>query len=448
MTDNHVQRKKLEDNNEEDIVAITESFGIFHPLHHHSFAYVTWKLSLPLCDVCQAYLHPFISYVYCIRCQIYVHRGCCKEVKKCSQFSLMFPQSPESPVSPVKSLESSVLPTVSQESPMSVIHVKVSETHPEPNQVLMQQLDTIIATLSNIPSVLGYIPNVHSHYCLWKSSLSYIASFPQHHHVTTNSTFAAMLQSLESMESLEVPCLEAYIHNIQSFTGQVTYLCITLFLSLTFQSLEELFQHIRACIDTITYAIFLQEDMTSIPIDVFHQLTSKVEGIILAYHDNAIYDKIYQAIQVVSNMLLLKFSRENNLDKKTKRKKNAKVDQVVQELVKSVNPLTKLNHLVTLLQVLSKQIPEGEDGADEGWSQMIDTDELIHRFVQLLRQYLLEESSERVDWLAESLFLSSSFVKTSLQASQENGALNYSLVTLQQCLQITFDPRTLSNSTT
>lgn len=362
----------------EDILRITEVYGIFNKVNQHSFSNYRWQIKLVYCCFCDQLINPILEHCYCQRCGSSCHKECQNSTLLCSKFTVNCTDESTSN---------------SQESKACLI-------------------DKVVQNICHLPYVFGgCIPSVGSDYCLWRSAIMSTASIS-----IDETSYTQLVES--AMNPLDVGQI---LSNNDTFPGTVTAVCSKIILSLNFSSLEEMFMHARACIETISLSFYIGRTEDAIDIDNFTQLSCSVENFLMAYNGRAIYDKMFQQITKVSKVMrLLKslsppFNSFDTVDM-------IYMNELGAELVRSTSPQCKMMSLVRILQYLSSN----------SHGNTVETDELLSIFASIISY---QNSSEIVDWYAECLYLTSSFVQSS-PSHELNGIEEYSIVTLQQCMQI------------
>jgi hypothetical protein len=157
-----------------------------------------------------------------------------------------------------------------------------------------------------------------------------------------------------------------------------------------------------------------------------------VEYELLKYQGSAMFDKIFMPIfaisqrfsplSVTSSCVSSASSPLNEESNQTKERMLERVDIICQKISLEMTPKGKI---VVIIEAMREIALSGN----------VDTDELI----LLLSQVIARQSQHHiVNWMAECIFLSSSFV--SPQIVDMNGADGYAITTLQQCVQYLLSP--------
>jgi hypothetical protein len=135
----------------DDCIVKTAIYGLYHPFHFHSFCNTNVPFVPTACAACTKVVYPFMSACVCLRCQSTCHRGCVDLcTTRCQRFTF-------------KGIDSHV--NVKSSSAAAAAAPSSVES------IIQLELDGIVERVRIIPTILGYIPEPGTEFCIWKSVL-------------------------------------------------------------------------------------------------------------------------------------------------------------------------------------------------------------------------------------------------------------------------------------
>lgn len=454
----------------EDVMINTQVYGIFNPVNFHSFQN-TWKiLFLQVCPSCNSRILPLTAACECLRCGCLAHRKCIQSLPTCSFFTF-------------EKLNASSDAKLEGESPKKARSkgkaASAIDSIPAPDKtandmhfdsIFELKLEEIIEKATSIPTILGYIPQIKSPFCIWRTLLRAIV-MRQTTELSRISPFCSAMDPSSTIESKVRSCLS----DLDGFSGQLFVCCFYVFLSLNDLNTKELaIAHGRECIDTIVDGLLCvcNEDGSQDPRFV-RSIVIAVEKFTFHEQNGAFYEKIFQFVTRESNQILLNDTFHDSFQWPEKNWKE--FDKYAVAIKMKHCPKEKLMILVVYLQLIAEittansssvlssangdltsrlyiaSNPEditsiedemkdsklkGKEGVECEEGRVLRREDInADKLIELLGCIIQRQQRQSVcNWIAEYIFLSSDIVST--DSFDSMAAEGYALATLQQCMSI------------
>lgn len=274
-------------NDVEDIMINTQLYGIYSPKNFHSFQN-TWKIVfLQPCQACFARILPLTAACECLRCGCLAHRKCIESLPNCAFFT--FEKSPTrgdgkdgEPVKKSRGKSKTKSITDLGDRTANDMHF---------DSIFELKLEEIIEKACSIPAVLGYVPEIKSPFCIWRTLLRAIV-MRQTTDLNRVAAFCSPEDSSTTIESKVRICLS----DLDGFAGQLFVCCFYVFLSLNAIDTQELaVQHGRECLDTIVDGLLcICNDEVTQDSRIVRTIIVAVEKFVFHEQNGAFYEKIFQ----------------------------------------------------------------------------------------------------------------------------------------------------------
>lgn len=474
-----------------DLLKSTELFGIYNPMNFHSFQ-STHQLFIPeICDVCNKYIYPLYQVCRCLRCKVFSHRECVMKQKNCRLFTFLnqndssiltrgFSSSFSSNLYPVRvSPKSPTSPTNSKKA--SVESDKMNPTINNINVLYSLELHGIVEKALMIPSVLKFLPDPGSKFCIWISILRAVA-IKQDNIPTIINGKDDVLNTVEFSTRVM-----SILEDMNNFPAQVASVCFFVFISINFEYLlpddtttrppskgvtvtRKILQHVRQTFDSILCAILsvsandiIEKDEHAVKTILYciEKFMLSKDGGIMSEKINGVLDsqprprwmrkksKAFDWTEIIPTNIFTLVTSDRLL-------------QLSKELIAELSPHSKLSSLVEIIRYISSPIEHQtnhsnnnssnhnnnesnnnnneSNNSNDSSSNTVDsqlspvthdTDELIQIF-SLMIGYQYHE--HQLNWYREYQVLSSDLLVP--ECYDIHGMEGYALITFQQAMEV------------
>lgn len=153
------------------------------------------------------------------------------------------------------------------------------------------KLEHIVDKACMIPTVLGYIPEPKSAFCIWKAILRAVAMRQ------SNILEHTLPFPTECSDDLVIAA-DGLLVNTETFPAQVALIALLVFVSLRFVSVDSMLAHARECVDTVLCALLsvAPEDLSK-DRSAMQLLTLTVDRFMLSRDSSMMYEKIMREIR-------------------------------------------------------------------------------------------------------------------------------------------------------
>lgn len=265
----------------------TQLYGIHSPKNFHSFQN-TWKIVfLQPCQACSARILPLTPACECLRCGCLAHRKCIESLPTCAFFT--FEKSPSrgdgkdgEPVKKSRGKSKTKSITDLGDRTANDMHF---------DSIFELKLEEIIEKACSIPAVLGYVPEIKSPFCIWRTLLRAIVM----RQTTDLNRVAAFCNPDDSSTTIESK-VRICLSDLDGFAGQLFVCCFYVFLSLNAIDTQELaVHHGRECLDTIVDGLLcICNDEVTQDARIVRTIIVAVEKFVFHEQNGAFYEKIFQ----------------------------------------------------------------------------------------------------------------------------------------------------------
>ena len=262
--------------------------------------------------------------------------------------------------------------------------------------------------------------------CIWRGALRQVAdSYKQSWHTSTIPVQANKLEYF----------VKSIMKDDSSFPGRAGVILRSMYIDMQFNSAEDTLCHALRCLDSISYAFFLNYNDKEIEssVELVNTITNSIDKHVLGAYSGSMYKKIFQATEILSHDEDIRL--HDIIGKKTrsssvltsKNKQNAMI--CLHSIKTKMTASDKLSCLTLALEHLSRSDDDSSDTSDSnnGQNMSIDADSMIQR----LECLLFEDISQYWTlWFAECAYINA-------MIRDDDGMLGvkgYSLVSLQQAL--------------